>query len=143
MKKFIKYKDKYMVSDHGEVYEITKNGLRLKKQHISATGYMITAINHHPTKVHRIVMEAFKGTSDLVVDHINENKHDNRLVNLEYVTVKENNTRAKAVKVKWNGKEFRTMRELAIHLNVDYSAPHNCIKNNSKLKGYFIEKVAR
>ena len=44
--------------------------------------------------VHRIVMEAFKGKSDLTVDHIDGNKLNNSLDNLEYVTIQENVKRA-------------------------------------------------
>lgn len=40
--------------------------------------------------VHRLVMLAFVGKSDLQVNHINEDKTDNRLENLEYVTNKQN-----------------------------------------------------
>ncbi len=40
--------------------------------------------------VHRMVALAFYGASDLEVNHINGNKEDNRLMNLEYVTRSEN-----------------------------------------------------
>lgn len=39
-------------------------------------------------------MLAFKGDSHLWVDHKNDNKLDNKLCNLEYVTPKENTKRA-------------------------------------------------
>ena len=42
--------------------------------------------------VHRLVMAAFNGPSDLYVDHINGIKDDNRLENLRYVTNSENLT---------------------------------------------------
>lgn len=44
--------------------------------------------------VHRLVMSAFYGKSDKMVNHINGIKTDNRLVNLEYVTHKENGAHA-------------------------------------------------
>lgn len=42
--------------------------------------------------VHRIVMAAFFGKSELTVDHINSIKTDNRLCNLRYATYRENST---------------------------------------------------
>ena len=45
-------------------------------------------------RVHRLVMEAFYGKSNLQVDHIDGNKQNNNLSNLEYVTPKENTRRA-------------------------------------------------
>ena len=43
--------------------------------------------------IHRLVAKAFLGESDLSVDHLNENKQDNRLSNLEYVSNAENSNR--------------------------------------------------
>ena len=40
--------------------------------------------------VHRLVMKAFVGNSDLVVNHKNEIPYDNRIENLEYITAREN-----------------------------------------------------
>lgn len=45
-------------------------------------------------RVHRLVMLAFVGASNLEVDHINRDRSDNRLSNLEYVTHRENNVRS-------------------------------------------------
>lgn len=43
-------------------------------------------------RVHRLVMMAFHGVSELVVDHINSDTMDNRLNNLRYCTVRDNVT---------------------------------------------------
>ena len=41
--------------------------------------------------VHRVIMLTFCGESDLTVNHIDGNKENNRLDNLEYATIAENN----------------------------------------------------
>lgn len=92
--KYIKFRERYIVSDTGLIWAIKKDGLKLKKQHISPKGYRKTNIDKVPLLVHRIVMEAFKGKSDLTVDHIDGNKLNNNLSNLEYVTAQENTKRA-------------------------------------------------
>ena len=92
--KYIKFRERYIVSDTGLVWAIKKDGLKLKKQRITPKGYKTTNIDKVPLLVHRIVMEAFKGKSDLTVDHIDGNKLNNSLDNLEYVTIQENIKRA-------------------------------------------------
>lgn len=92
--KYIKFRERYIVSDTGLIWAIKKDGLKLKKQRITPKGYKTTNIDKVPLLVHRIVMEAFKGKSDLTVDHIDGNKSNNSLDNLEYVTIQENIKRA-------------------------------------------------
>lgn len=45
--------------------------------------------------VHRLVMSAFYGESNLHVNHIDGNKSNNSIENLEYCTIQENNHHAK------------------------------------------------
>ena len=86
-------------------------------------------------------MEAFHGKSDLTVDHLNMNKQDNRLENLEYVTSGENSKRAFGIKVKWNGKEFRRFSDLSRYVGVANSTAWICYNKGCKLKGHIIEVV--
>lgn len=40
-----RYKEKYMVSKNGDIYKITKNGLKIKSKS-NSNGYEVTSINH-------------------------------------------------------------------------------------------------
>ncbi len=59
---------------------------------ISQNGYQITRIGHQNKYVHRLVWESFIGEipEGMEIDHINSNRLDNRLENLQLVTKKEN-----------------------------------------------------
>ena len=54
--------------------------------------YLMVVLNdpRHTFSVHRLVMAAFYGKSDLYVLHVNGDPHDNRLENLRYDTQTEN-----------------------------------------------------
>lgn len=72
--------------------------IKMCKQTINTWGYMTVNLckcgKSNTKRVHRLVAEAFLGESDLQVDHIDGNKQNNRLDNIEYVTPKENTNRA-------------------------------------------------
>lgn len=58
----------------------------------SSDGYCIGSFNGKYVKVHRLVMEAFtnkKVDDDMDVHHINSNKNDNRIENLQLLTKNE------------------------------------------------------
>ena len=83
----------YWVSSQGRV-KSTKNGVRILKPGKDASGYfrVVLRLDKQSNRflLHRIVMEVFKGPSNLQVNHIDENKSNNNLENLEYVTPSEN-----------------------------------------------------
>lgn len=56
--------------------------IRKHKWHISKQGYPCTRINDTIRKVHQVLLSS--GSKD-VIDHINQDKLDNRLVNLRFV----------------------------------------------------------
>lgn len=68
---------------------------RILKTHLGKnSGYVQVGIEidgkRTPRSVHRLMARAFLGISDLVVNHINADKTDNRIENLEYVSIREN-----------------------------------------------------
>lgn len=67
---------------------------RILRPGTQKTGYLFLILSMDSTaktqRVHRLVMRAFVGPSDLEVNHKNGIKADNRLVNLEYVTSSQN-----------------------------------------------------
>ena len=103
-KPVVGYEGCYEVSNLGRVRSLDRevrgesNSVCLRKGRIlkpgATWGYLyVTLCSEGKVKhcrVHRLVLAAFRGESELDVNHINHVKADNRLENLEYVTVKEN-----------------------------------------------------
>lgn len=84
----------YFASTEGRIYSFKQNkkvGKFLNPKRKTANGYYQVYINKQTKSVHRIIAETFLGIEPTkVVNHINEIKTDNRLINLEYLTDEEN-----------------------------------------------------
>jgi hypothetical protein len=109
------YGENYEVSNRGRV-RTKKTGL-IRKPNITQSGYMqvILAKRHEKqraVRVHRMVMEVFYGRSDLQVNHIDGNKFNNCLNNLEYCTAKENIAHAKNLGLVNNSGEKNNLSKL-------------------------------
>ena len=86
------YEGKYQVSSLGRVKSFVNKGLILKAAD-KGQGYMKVSLGYgHQYYVHRLVAMAFLPNQENrpQVNHKNCNPSDNRLVNLEWVTRKEN-----------------------------------------------------
>lgn len=86
----------YLIDDFGRVFSIkTKRFLKYHK----SKGYNYVRLYKNKKQycktVHRLVLLTFVGPSNLDVNHKNGIKTDNRLVNLEYCTKKQNMFHAK------------------------------------------------
>lgn len=81
--------DGYTASNMGEVQ--SKRFGRTMAKRIEPHGYLRVFLNDRKSHyVHRLVMLAFHGPSELQVNHMNGVRNDNRLENLEYCTHSEN-----------------------------------------------------
>ena len=88
------FKGLYTVSDTGDLYSLRKN--KKLKPAENSSGYLMYFIV--PTQgagiwimAHRLVLITFKGDKpDHEVNHIDNDKHNNNLANLEWVTHSEN-----------------------------------------------------
>lgn len=121
----------YQVSNLGRIRSLgrecnSKNSSKQRKkeriltQEVTIHGYCRVRLfdadgkaKHHA--VHRLVMSAFVGILDEDINHINEIKTDNRLVNLEYCTRKYNcnyGTRNDKISASNRGKNARPVIQL-------------------------------
>lgn len=93
----------YAINADGEVWQLTQ--FRLLKPQIGATGYPHVTIGHTAYDIHRLLglyfipvpkryLDAGLTTKDLIINHINGNKTDFRLKNLEWCTPGENIAKA-------------------------------------------------
>lgn len=128
------YEGLYRVSSFGNVKSLKFDKEMILKQSIDGTGYF--KINLHKSgitktrKVHQLVAITFLNHNPkgyyLVVNHINFNKLDNRLDNLEIVTNRENSnlqhiqSTSKYTGVYWNKEKSKWRSQIKINGKLEF-----------------------
>lgn len=138
---------------HGNITEDYK----ILKMLTNKDGYyeltLYTADRKKCTKrVHKLVANAFLGKRpNMVVDHINDNKLDNRITNLHYVTAEENSTLAsesglyktKPIRIIETGETFRSIKNCADAIKCHPSDINHCISGAiESVKGFTFEYIS-
>lgn len=155
----------YQISNYGQVKSLNriveyKNGkiycykTKILKQSIDSYGYAVVGLtkqkNIKTKKVHRLILEAFVPISEekLQVNHIDENKLNNTLENLEWCTTKYNTNHGtsivrrskkcnKAVIGERKNKKirFESLREASLYVNTPISGISLALSGKRKTAG--------
>lgn len=101
------YEGSYQVSNFGNVLALRYHQgrfSRVLKPKTDKYGYLCVRLSRKGVgkcfTIHRLVMLTFKGKSNLTVNHIDKNKINNKLSNLEYMSNKDNVRYSLAHKIK-------------------------------------------
>ena len=165
------YEGYYQISDSGEVRSLDRvversNGSwvlkgQILKPALCKSGYMCVALCKDGVQkthfIHHLVAENFLGekpSEDMEVNHINANRQDNRVENLEWMSRFENrsiagkgktknaladNHNARKVTCITTGETFRCIKEFALKHNLNYSAVMSAVRRGHKtIYGYEI-----
>ena len=122
------YEGLYAVTDEGDIYSLKKG--RIKKKLLDKDGYYKVGLNKNGIqktyKVHQIVYYSFNGKNndDLVIDHINSIKTDNRLENLRKLTNRENSARNRTHKYGRGVRYFKKLDKFGATISINKERFH-------------------
>lgn len=153
--------DGYYISNHGRVYSKKRNGTGggIRKLNKSDKGYLQVSLKNKNNmlinkRINILVAEAFipNPENKPQVNHIDEDKTNNRVSNLEWVTAKENAnhgtrnkkiSKSKSFKIKCsNGIVYNSCKDCATMLGLNRSAISEVLNGKRKhTKGFTFERI--
>lgn len=171
--KIVSCNNNYEVSDLGNIRN--RKTKKIMRPAISNKGYYLVSLSNkgkqHTYTIHKLVMENFNRLplSKEVINHIDHNKLNNKLDNLEYITQKENvrdafdnnlcsnvvsqakknilraidSSKIKIDQYDINNNYIKTwdsIRECSRELNIDDASISRCLKGRYKKAGGYIWK---
>jgi len=122
------FKD-YEISSFGKIKSLKNGGVRILKPSINSNGYYIISLCidgiSYKKKIHQLVAKVFLGHNacgmELVINHIDFNKLNNNVSNLEIISQRENTSKRKNLEnktSKYIGVCFKKNRyEVSIQIN--------------------------
>ena len=136
----------YQVSNKGSVRSYKTNKWKTLKPLTGKSDYLHVMLyidgKSHIKSIHRLVLSAFAGLhKNLVCNHINEDKRDNRVENLEWVTQKENCNHGTGIEKQSITNSFRLRKYRYFKLFPDeniacvYEAQYFMLKDGFQAKG--------
>jgi len=153
------YEGLYAVNEEGQVWSYRSK--KFLQPANNGQGYLQVILcvkgkqKHH--RVHRLVLETFnpvEGMDKLQVNHLDENKQNNNLSNLSWVTAKENTNYSS---YRWKGKKrgkikpvaqytldgeliaiYKSQAEAARQTGTNCKSIHYCLKGATHTAGGFI-----
>ena len=141
-----------LVSNKGNVISCKRGALSPLKVSHSNSGYQRVAASQQPQYVHRLVAETWIPNPNhyTQVNHINGNKDDNRVENLEWVTPSQNIRHAyrtglqkvKPIRIVETGEVFESQCECARRIGGSQGTISLCLAGKiSTYRGYHFEYV--